>query len=173
MRRVVARGIHSFITMTIQPSGGHGRPDPAEFFKRADTDNSGGISKDELKAALQKSSKTPDGQAPDVDQLFAAADQDGDGQISEAENTEAMQAMRGHHHGHRAASSDGFVGSSDALNAILETLRKQDNGENASLTDEQRKAVEQFLTDLKSTGLYTAQGKNDCSGSASLFGSSA
>jgi hypothetical protein len=77
--------------------------DPAEFFKKADTDGSGGISKSEL-AAMLKNAPKPDGMAgveapsgangaDNIDEIFALVDTDDDGQISAAENKAHMEEM--------------------------------------------------------------------------------
>lgn len=145
--------------MNISSTGSHQRPDPAEFFKKADTDGSGGISKDEFKTMLengpQKAPGTSDAQAPDIDKMFAETDSDGDGQISSTENEAAMRAH--HHHGGKSAS--GMNGSADMLGSILDTLKQQDDGQDVSLSDDQRKALEQLIAEMRGgQNLYNARG---------------
>lgn len=155
--------------MNISSTNGYKHPDPAALFKRVDADGSGGISKDELSAMLQKRSEkmtSAQGTTPNVDQIFSAADTNGDGQINQAEMETAMKAMRPHHHGNR---SSGFSGSSDTLDSILTTLKNQDDGKDAALTSDQRKVLEQIVNDLKKNGTYTPQGTSDSTGSAGFF----
>ena len=149
-------------------SGHHHRPDPAEFFKRADADGSGGISKDELKTMLENGPQKMSGaQAPSVDELFAAADTDGDGSISQSENEAAMKSMRPQHEGR----SHSFSGSTEMLDSILNTLKSQDDGKDTSLTSDQRKLIEQLVTEMKNNGsAYNAQGTPPDNGSPGLFG---
>lgn len=104
-------------------SGQMSRPDPAEFFKKADTDGSGGISKEELATALKNGPQRADGtqKTPDVDKIFAEVDTDGDGQISETENTAHMESMA---KGHGPHGGGPMKGSSDQFAKLIQELKK-------------------------------------------------
>jgi Ca2+-binding EF-hand superfamily protein len=61
-----------------------------DFFKKADTDGDGKISKDEFKAGMP--------QGANADDLFSKLDTNGDGYIDESENAAAAQRVhKGHH----------------------------------------------------------------------------
>lgn len=67
------------------------RPDPQDFFKKVDTDGSGGISKDELKVLADNMQKMT-GQTLDAsEEAFASYDSNGDGSLSADELKAAME----------------------------------------------------------------------------------
>lgn len=153
--------------MNISSTGSHHRPDPAEFFKKADADSSGGISKDEFKTMMEngprKTSGAADAKAPDFDAMFAETDTDGDGQISSAENEAAMQA----HHSRGGNSAGGMNGSSGMLGSIMDTLKQQDDGQEVTLSDDQRKALEQLIAEMRGgQNLYNSQGTAESANSS-------
>ncbi len=63
----------------------------AEFFKKIDSDGSGGITKDELASAIAERRKTDGANQPDVADIFARVDTSGDGVIDATENGAAMR----------------------------------------------------------------------------------
>jgi EF-hand domain pair len=131
------------------------RPDPAEFFKKADTDGSGGISKTEL-AEMLKNAPKPDGasgtEAPNVDDIFAEVDTDGNGEISEAENKAHMEEMAKN----GPKKPEDLSGSSQAFEQFVEALKSS----NLS-SDDLDTLLNDWVTQLKekgsSTTLFSAQ----------------
>lgn len=135
------------------------RPDPADFFKKADTDGNGKINKTELAAMLKNRPKT-DGvsgtdstsTAEDIDKIFAEVDTDGDGSISEAENTAQMEKMAKNGPG----KPESLSGSSDAFDQFTQALQSS----NLSSTD-LNSLLTQWVAQLKekgsSTTLFSAQ----------------
>jgi len=125
------------------------RPDPAEFFKKADTDGSGGISKSELTEMLKNAPKPPgggDGQAPDVDEIFSQVDTDDDGEISEAENKAHMEEMAKNGPG----KPEGMTGSSQAFDQFVEALKTSDLSE-----DDLSTLLKDWVAQLKEKGNST------------------
>lgn len=131
------------------------RPDPAEFFKKADADGNGGISKTELAEMLKNAPKPPgggDAQAPDVDEIFSQVDADGDGEISETENQAHMEEMA--RNGPKAPLQ--MSGSSDAFDQFVEALKSSDLSE-----EELGSLLKEWVAQLKekggSTTLFSTQ----------------
>lgn len=131
------------------------RPDPADFFKKADADGSGGISKTEL-AEMLKNAPKPDGASstdtPNVDDIFAEVDTDGDGEISEAEDKAHMEEMAKNGPG----KPEDLSGSSKAFDQFVEALK------NSNLSsDDLDTLLNNWVTQLKekgsSTTLFSAQ----------------
>jgi len=125
------------------------RPDPAEFFKKADTDGSGGISKTELAEMLKNAPKpqgSSDAQAPNVDEIFSQVDTDGDGEISEAENKTHMEEMA--KNGPKAPME--MSGSSQAFDQFVEALKSSDISE-----DELNSLLKDWVAQLKEKGSST------------------
>ena len=141
-------------------STGNPQPlDPSEFFKKADTDGSGGISKSELAAVLKKgpqsstsSTSSSSVSSDDVDKIFAEVDTDGDGEISEAENDKHMEEMA--KNGPSQPSS--LNGSSDAFNQFVDALKSS----NLS-SDDLNSLLSNWASQLKEKGnsatLFTTQ----------------
>jgi hypothetical protein len=131
------------------------KPDPAEFFKKADTDGSGGISKNELAEMLKNASKskgTENSDAPNVDDVFAEVDTDGNGEISEAENKTHMEEMA--KNGPKKPES--LSGSSQAFDQFVEALKTSDVS-----SDDLNTLLNQWVSQLKekgsSTNLFSTQ----------------
>jgi hypothetical protein len=76
--------------MAISSAGSAGGFDPsrmaAELFKKADTNNDGGVDKTELKSMMANKGPTDD-----VDSVFAKADQNSDGKIDATENESFLE----------------------------------------------------------------------------------
>lgn len=131
------------------------RPDPAEFFKKADTDGSGGISKTELAEMLKNAPKPPGGDnssAPNVDEIFSQVDTDGDGEISEAENKAHMEEMAKN----GPAKPESMAGSSQAFDQFVEAL-KTSNLSNDDLSSLLKDWVAQLKEKGSSTTLFSTQ----------------
>ncbi len=120
----------------------HQRPNFAEMrdnmFKKADTDGSGSISKDELKTMMANTPKRPGEtqRTESADDLFGKIDTDGNGEISKAENdtfTEAREAEMTAEHGDQGEGGVGaFTGSTDLLKSLLDALKKLDDETDSS-----------------------------------------
>ncbi|MFT3783327.1 MAG: EF-hand domain-containing protein [Nibricoccus sp.] len=131
------------------------RPDPAEFFKKADTDGSGGISKTELAEMLKNAPKPPgadEAQALDVDDIFSEVDTDGDGEISEAENKTHMEQMAKNGPG----KPESMAGSSQAFDQFVEAL-KSSNLSDDDLSTLLKDWVSQLKEKGSSTTLFSTQ----------------
>lgn len=132
------------------------RPDPAEFFKKADADGSGGINQQELATMLSnrpaRAGASSESGEVEVDRIFSDADTDGDGQISAAENEAHLQKMEGNR-----PMRGSFEGSASSLDSLLQQLS---SGENESATKDE--LITQLVARLKVNG-----------SSASLFGADA
>lgn len=131
------------------------RPDPAEFFKKADTDGSGGISKSELAEMLKNAPKPPgvsDDQSLNVDDIFSQVDTDGNGEISEAENKAHMEEMAKNGPG----KPESMTGSAQAFDQFVEALKTSNLSD-----DDLSTLLNQWVSQLKdkgsSTTLFSAQ----------------
>lgn len=128
--------------------------DPADFFKKADTDGDGKISKSELAAMLKNgsasdgsSSASSSGDSSDnIDQIFAQVDTDGDGYISEAENKAHMEEMAKNGPG----APQSMSGSSQSFNQFVEALQSS----NLS-SDDLNSLLTQWVSQLKEKGSST------------------
>jgi len=80
-------GSNSYMSY-LQTQMPRSRPDPAEMFKKVDTDGSGGISRTELETMAEKFS-TDTGRTLDTENAITAYDTDGNGELS----SEEMQAF--------------------------------------------------------------------------------
>ncbi|MEN8861736.1 MAG: hypothetical protein ABF315_00945 [Lentimonas sp.] len=111
------------------------RPNPAELIKRLDTDNSGGISKEEAKGPLAKH--------------FDKIDEDGDGEITKAEFAKASKKMRQRQKGgsprekfdEHDADSNGSLSKDEAPERMLEHFDEIDADGNGEITKEELKAA--------------------------------
>lgn len=132
------------------------RPDPAEFFKKADADADGKISKTELAAMLKNkpkvngvsstSSVDSTSSTDEIDKIFAEVDTDGDGSISEAENKAHMEQMAKN----GPKKPNDMSGSSQAFDQFVEALKTS----NVS-SDDLTKLLNQWVTQLKEKGSST------------------
>ena len=132
------------------------RPDPTEFFKKADADGDGKISKTELAAMLKNKPKIDGTSSTDsssstsstdeIDKIFAEVDTDGDGSISEAENKAHMEEMA--KNGPKKPES--LSGSSQAFDQFVEALKTS----NVS-SDDLTKMLNQWVSQLKESGSST------------------
>jgi len=128
--------------------------DPSDFFKKADADGNGKISKTELAAMLKKNQKT-DGASSGTDsssdtdnigKIFAEIDTDGDGSISEAENTAHMEQMAKNGPGKPSSLS----GSSDAFDQFKQALQST-----SLSSDDLNSLLTQWVAQLKEKGSST------------------
>lgn len=69
------------------------RPDPAEMFKKVDTDSNGGISQSELDAMAEEMASRS-GKTLDMSEAIATYDLDGDSLLSQDEMGTMMMALR-------------------------------------------------------------------------------
>lgn len=133
---------------------------PTEFFSKADSDGSGGISKSELSTMMKNSPPPPpppggvsgSSEAPSIDEVFSMADTDGDGEISEAENTAQMEKMA--KNGPQQPGS--MSGSSDAFNEFTSALQSSTLS-SEDLDTMLKQWVEQLKEKGSSTTLFSAQ----------------
>ena len=131
------------------------RPDPSEFFKKADADGSGGISKDELATMLANRPKRPGEtestssteSAEDIDKIFSTVDTDGDGVISEAENATHMENMEANGGPPPPPPGGGFAGSSSTLQQLLSTLEEE-----GTSSSDISSLLEKLAAELKAKG---------------------
>ncbi len=159
-------------------------PDPAEMFKKADTNGDGAISKTEFK-------NVGPGDASDdqVDEMFSSIDTDGNGSISEAENAAAMNAMGppppppsngssiGASSTSSAASSTAAVSTTgikqNSIAQLLDALKNSGSDEDDSSTT--NASIKRLMSALQNSMVYSQQAELSASaGSAqSLFSISA
>jgi len=134
------------------------RPDPTQFFKKADADGDGKISKTELAALLKSKSKngasSSDSTAinDEIDKIFAKVDTDGDGSISEAENKAQMDEMAKN----GPKKPEDLSGSSQAFDQFVEAL-KTSNLSSADLSSLLKDWVAQLKDKGSSTTLFSTQ----------------
>jgi len=113
----MVNGISSFNSYQgcLQPQAMRPRPDPAEMFKKVDTDGSGGISQTELDAmAEDMSSRT--GQTIDTSNALSTYDTDGNGELSSEEMDAFMKSTMQQGMGH-----PGMAGGPGDLAVALDT----------------------------------------------------
>lgn len=125
------------------------RPDPADLFKKADTDSSGGISKSELSEMLKNGPQadgSTDSEAPSVDDIFAEVDTDGSGEISEAEDQAHMEEMAKNGPGEPSSLS----GSSEAFDQFVDALKTSDLS-----SDDINTLLTNWVSQLKDKGSST------------------
>jgi hypothetical protein len=170
----------------------------SSFFKKADVNSDGGISKDELKTMLANGPGGKDGTA-DVDKIFAEADANGDGKIDETENEnqlkkigEEMQARSAQGGGKPpaggAAASSGSSSSSEsstvydaadtnkdgtvsAQESFAYSLKHPEASQGSEKTDSVKSAIDDLLTQVKTGTKYGSEGTLNAttSGTESLF----
>jgi Ca2+-binding EF-hand superfamily protein len=89
----MVNGISSYNSYTsyLQPQAMRNKPDPAEMFKKVDTDGSGGISQSELDALAEKISSDT-GRTIDTGNAIATYDTDGNGELSSEEMDAFMKS---------------------------------------------------------------------------------
>lgn len=117
--------------------------DPSEFFKKADKDGSGGISKSELSAMLKNGQNGATTSTDDIDKIFSEVDTDGDGEISEAENKKHMEEMAKNGPGQPSSLS----GSSDAFGQFVDALKSSNLSD-----DDLNSLLSSWVTQLKEKG---------------------
>ncbi len=111
------------------------RPNPGQLIQRLDTDNSGGVSKEEAKGPLKKH--------------FDKIDADGDGEITKKEFAKAEKKMRerrkGGDKGERFDEMDtdgnGSLSKDEAGERLLERFDEIDSNGDGEITKEELKAA--------------------------------
>lgn len=134
---------------------------PADFFKKADTDGSGGISKTELSSMMKNSPPPPpppaggvsgNSKAPSIEEVFSAADTNEDGEISEAENEAQMEKLAKN----GPEKPESMSGSSDAFDQFAKALQASTLSK-----DDLSTLLNQWVAQLKEKGsattLFSAQ----------------
>ena len=144
----------SSVTSSVQQ-----RLDPADFFKKADTDGDGKISKTELTGMLKNKPKVGGASSGDsstssdeIDKIFSELDTNGDGSISEAENKTHMEEMAKN----GPKKPEDLSGSSQAFDQFTEAL-KNSNLSNDDLSTLLNQWVAQLKEKGSSTTLFSTQ----------------
>ena len=177
--------------MSISSISGNGSTDiarmAASFFKKADINNDGGISKDELKTMLANGPGGKKNGTADIDKVFAEADANGDGKIDQTENEnqlkkigEEMQARSAQSGGKPPAGgappSGGASGGSSSSSKVYDSRDTNKDGtvssqeaftyslthpgssQGSGKTDSVKSAVDDLLNQVKTGTKYGSQG---------------
>jgi len=113
----MVNGISSYNSSSsyLQPQARRNKPDPAEMFKKVDTDGSGGISQSELDTLAKKISSHT-GQTMDTENAISTYDTDGNGELSSKEMDAFMRSTMQQGMGHM-----GMQGGPENLFTALDT----------------------------------------------------
>lgn len=154
------------MTINSLSTGSAGNLDPAamraRLFERADTDGSGGLSKDELTTAMKHRPAPPQGPPPgeavlNADSLFATLDADGSGEVSAQEHEEGLAALQRERESRTETLS---AESQDLLKALMEALEAKD-GETEVDGETLQAVLKALVTSLKQGQPYDATGARE------------